>query len=166
MRKWVSKDNIGDYMSRHRYDTNINELKTYFNGVIDWVSTVFLDVESEMKGLEWGRLYETYKKQPYNPKDVSAKVKELYADMLKPAKAFLNTFSAVRQIPNCSTCACLTKRPKKPFIQNKPPKPRKKANQIVRSARWDTMPTKRKSGNSPKWMPTTSPRGAKAAQQT
>jgi 5-methylcytosine-specific restriction endonuclease McrA len=78
--EWVSRDNIGDYMSKHRYDTNINELKTYFNGVIDWVSTVFLDVESEMKGLEWGRLYETYKKNPYNPKDVSAKVKELYAD--------------------------------------------------------------------------------------
>lgn len=79
--EWVSKDNIGDYMSRHRYDTNINELKTYFNSVIDWVSTIFLDVESEMKGLEWGRLYETYKKYPFNPKDVSAKVKELYADL-------------------------------------------------------------------------------------
>jgi Protein of unknown function DUF262/HNH endonuclease len=78
--EWVSKDNIGDYMSRHRYDTNINELKTYFNGIIDWVSTIFLDVESEMSKIEWGRLYETYKKQPYNPKDVSAKVKELYAD--------------------------------------------------------------------------------------
>ena len=78
--EWVSKDNIGDYMSRHRYDTNINELKTYFNGVIEWVSTVFSDVESEMKGLEWGRLYETYKKQPYNPNDVSKQVKELYAD--------------------------------------------------------------------------------------
>lgn len=78
--EWVSRDNIGDYMSRHRSDTNINELKTYFNGVIEWVSTVFSDVESEMKGLEWGRLYETYKKQPFNPNDVSAKVKELYAD--------------------------------------------------------------------------------------
>lgn len=78
--EWVSKDNIGDYMSKHRYDTNISELKTYFNGVIDWVSTIFLDVESEMKGLKWGELYETYKKQPFNPKDVSAKVKELYAD--------------------------------------------------------------------------------------
>lgn len=78
--EWVSRDNIGDYMSKHRYDTNINELKTYFNGVIDWVSTVFLDVESEMKGLKWGEFYETYHKQPYNPKDVSAKVKMLYAD--------------------------------------------------------------------------------------
>lgn len=78
--EWVSKDNVGDYMSRHRFDTNITELKNYFKSVIDWVSTVFIDVESEMKGLEWGKLYETYKKQPYNSKTVSEQVKKLYAD--------------------------------------------------------------------------------------
>ena len=77
---WVSKGNIDDYMSRHRFNTNINELKTYFNTVIDWVSNKFIDVESEMKGLEWGRLYETYKKQPYNPQLISEQVKQLYAD--------------------------------------------------------------------------------------
>jgi len=78
--EWVSKGNIGDYMSKHRFDTNINELKTYFNSVIDWASTVFTDVESEMRGLEWGRLYETYKKKPYSPQQVSEQVKTLYAD--------------------------------------------------------------------------------------
>ena len=77
---WVSKGKIDDYMSRHRFDTNINELKNYFNSVIDWVSGVFTDTESEMRGLEWGRLYETYRKQPYNPQTVSQQVKELYAD--------------------------------------------------------------------------------------
>jgi hypothetical protein len=77
---WVSKGNIGDYMSRHRHDTNINELKTYFNCVIDWVSTIFTDVETEMKGLEWGRLYEEYHKKSYNPQKVSEQVKQLYAD--------------------------------------------------------------------------------------
>jgi len=77
---WVSKGNIGDYMSRHRFDKNITELKNYFISVIDWVSTVFTDVESEMRGLEWGRLYETYRKQPYNSKTVSEELKKLYAD--------------------------------------------------------------------------------------
>ena len=77
---WVSKGNIGDYMSRHRYDKNITELKTYFNSVIDWVSSVFTDVESEMCGLEWGRLYEQYHKKSYNSNKVSAEVHELYAD--------------------------------------------------------------------------------------
>jgi len=78
--EWVSKDNASDYMSRHRNDDNINELKTYFNSVIDWASTVFKDVEKEMCGLEWGRLYETYRGKPYNPASVSSEVKKLYSD--------------------------------------------------------------------------------------
>jgi len=77
---WVSKGNIGDYMSRHRYDKNISELKTYFNSVIDWVSSVFTDVESEMRGLEWGRLYEQYHKKAYGSIKVSKEVHELYGD--------------------------------------------------------------------------------------
>ena len=38
-------------MSQHRHDTDIQELKTYFTSVIDWISGVFSDVESEMRGL-------------------------------------------------------------------------------------------------------------------
>lgn len=78
--EWVSKGEIDKYMSLHRYDENINELKNYFNSVIDWVSATFIDVEKEMCGLEWGRLYETYKGQGYDPKAISVKVHELYAD--------------------------------------------------------------------------------------
>lgn len=80
--EWVSgsKDNIGGYMSKHRNDKNINEVKTYFNTVIDWVSAVFTDVESEMRGLEWGRLYETYHGKAYNPSKISEQVQELYGD--------------------------------------------------------------------------------------
>jgi len=77
---WVSKGDIDGYMSCHRFDKNINELKKYFNSVIDWVSNVFTDVESEMRGLEWGRLYEEYHKKAYNPSKVSAEVQKLYAD--------------------------------------------------------------------------------------
>ena len=77
---WVSKGDIRDYMSKHRYDKNINELKNYFNAVIDWVSTVFTDVLPEMKGLEWGRLYETYHNKSYNPAKMAAAVEKLAAD--------------------------------------------------------------------------------------
>lgn len=58
---WVSKGDIDNYMSRHRKDTEIAGLETYFNRMIDWISSVFTDVENEMRGLEWGRLYEEYK---------------------------------------------------------------------------------------------------------
>lgn len=77
---WVSKGNIGDYMSKHRKDKNIDELKKYFNTVIDWVSSVFTDVENEMRGLEWGRLYEEYHNKSYNPVKISVEVHKLYGD--------------------------------------------------------------------------------------
>lgn len=77
---WVSKGDIGGYMSDHRTKSNINELKAYFNDVIDWVSSVFKDVEKEMQGLEWGRIYELYHSKSYDPATVSADVKRLYGD--------------------------------------------------------------------------------------
>lgn len=78
--EWVSNDHISDYMSAHRNDNNITELKQYFAAVIDWVSSVFQNIEPEMRGLEWGRLYEKYHRQAYDPKIIESKVKELYAD--------------------------------------------------------------------------------------
>jgi hypothetical protein len=82
--EWVCKSNtdeaVENYMSQHRNDTDITELKAYFSSVIDWVSSVFSDVENEMRGLEWGRLYETYHNTAYDPNAVSVKVHELYAD--------------------------------------------------------------------------------------
>ena len=77
---WASKGNIDDYMSSHRNDNNIDELKNYFNCVIDWISSVFIDVESEMCGLEWGRLYEQYHEKTYDPAKVSKRVQKLYGD--------------------------------------------------------------------------------------
>ena len=81
--QWVSRGKakeVREYMSRHRHDTNIDELKTYFTAVIDWIGSVFTDIESEMRGLEWGRLYEEYHTQPYNPTEVAEQVRELYGD--------------------------------------------------------------------------------------
>jgi hypothetical protein len=81
---WVAsskKQEIDSYMAEHRYDNNINELKIYFTSVIDWVSTIFRDVEKEMCGLEWGRLYETYHKKSYDPAKISESVQRLYGDL-------------------------------------------------------------------------------------
>ena len=77
---WVSKGNITDYMSKHRFDKNINELKNYFSSVLDWASSVFTKVEDEMRGLEWGRLYATFHKNAYDPKKISKQINELYGD--------------------------------------------------------------------------------------
>ena len=82
---WVSKDwqkdkNLEKYMSDHKKDEDINELVSYFKDVINWVSTVFIDVEDEMQTINWGKLYELYHKNAYNPTEVSKKLHELYSD--------------------------------------------------------------------------------------
>ena len=78
--KWVSGGEVQDYMGRHRFDKDCRELKAYFTSVIDWIDGVFKGVKDEMCGLEWGRLYGTYRKTAYNPEKVWRRVEELYGD--------------------------------------------------------------------------------------
>ena len=77
---WVSQGEVGTYMSQHRHDKNINALQKYFDSVLDWVSTVFTGLENEMRGLPWGKLYERFHKQSYNPSQVWHTVQKLYGD--------------------------------------------------------------------------------------
>ncbi len=68
-------------MAAHRQDEDIAELQTYFDAVIDWVSSVFPGIpDKEKQGLEWGRLYEEYGGQPYSPAHMGKRVLELRAD--------------------------------------------------------------------------------------
>lgn len=77
---WVSNGEISSYMSDHRNDQDIHQLKAYFQTVLDWISATFTDVEKEMKNLEWGRLYRLYHSTAYNAAQVSKQVQDLYAD--------------------------------------------------------------------------------------
>ena len=78
--KWVSKGDVDGYMSRHRHDTDIREICTYFNTVLDWADSIFDDIEDEMQGLDWGDLYERFHTNPYDHTEVSAKVRQLRED--------------------------------------------------------------------------------------
>lgn len=81
---WVSQPQgktIDAYLAEHRADKNINELKNYFTSVIDWIGSVFTgSPKREMRGLDWGGLYEEYHATAYNPSDVHALVEELHGD--------------------------------------------------------------------------------------
>ena len=76
----LAKDPVSAYMSKHRKDGNINEIKTYFNTVLDWVDGKFDDVYDEMQGLNWGDLYERFHSLPLNHTELSQKVRELMHD--------------------------------------------------------------------------------------
>ena len=81
---WIaaSKATTADaYLAAHRNDKNIDELKTYFTTVIDWISTVFTRApDKEMKGLAWDALYRRFHTKPYDPAKVDADVTRLRSD--------------------------------------------------------------------------------------
>ena len=77
---WVSKGGTDGYMAKHRFDTDIKELETYFNTVLDWIESVFTETHDEMCGLKWGELYEKYHRTAYSAADMTRRVNELYAD--------------------------------------------------------------------------------------
>lgn len=78
--KWVSDDNIEDYMAQHRHDDNITELKNHFETVIDWVDSLFDYTGKEICGLDWGQLYNTYHSNSYSKDKLNARVNELMVD--------------------------------------------------------------------------------------
>lgn len=81
---WVSSSKGGSieaYLAQHRQAGDIAGLKTYFTTVIDWAGSVFArPPDKEMRGLEWGRLYETYHAKSYNAAKNDAEVDELRGD--------------------------------------------------------------------------------------
>lgn len=81
---WVAQPKemtIDAYMAQHRLDSDIKELLTYFTTVIEWISSVFVDPPDEtMRGLDWGRLYETYHHKSFKTNEVSIALQELLND--------------------------------------------------------------------------------------
>jgi hypothetical protein len=82
--EWVSSAqgiSVDAYLAQHRRDTEITGLKTYFASVIDWIDNVFTrPPDKEMRGLDWGRLYETYHSKSYNAAAIDAEINTLRAD--------------------------------------------------------------------------------------
>jgi hypothetical protein len=81
---WVASAqgmSIDAHLAQHRHDAGINGLKTYFMSVIDWVGSVFTrPPDKEMRGLEWGRLYELHHSNAYNAVQINADVDQLRGD--------------------------------------------------------------------------------------
>lgn len=75
-----SGDIIDCYMADHQMDDNIDELKRYFDSVIEWIDQLFDYTGSEMCGQDWGRLYEKYHSRPYDHQHLNERIKALLAD--------------------------------------------------------------------------------------
>lgn len=78
--EWVSNNEIEHYMSAHRKDDNITELKIYFTSVIEWINGLFNSVDPQMKKVDWGRLYRQYHTTSYNVQKLNEDLEQLLMD--------------------------------------------------------------------------------------
>lgn len=81
--KWIAnRENktIEEYMAEHQHDSNANELWLYFNSVIAWVKATFPVYRKEMKGLEWGILYNEFKDGKYDTDALEERISHLMQD--------------------------------------------------------------------------------------
>ena len=77
---WISGSKIESYMSQHQHDRNANELWLYFRSVVSWVEVVFPKYRREMKGLDWGRLYNEHKDENLDAATLEEAISELMTD--------------------------------------------------------------------------------------
>ncbi len=78
--KWISNDDIENYMGKHQHKPNALELWEYFQKVIHWVKTTFTEYRDDMKGVEWGFLYNDFNGQAFDSKQLEEEVAELMND--------------------------------------------------------------------------------------
>ncbi len=77
---WIAKGKIEAYMSAHQHDPHANELWTYFRNVIEWVKLTFTTYRREMKGIDWGALYNEFHSQLLDTAQLEREIKALMSD--------------------------------------------------------------------------------------
>jgi len=78
--KWISSNEIKEYMGQHQKDPTAVALWNYFQSVISWVSATFTKKRKFMKGVNWGELYNEFKDEVYDPKIIEEKIAKLILD--------------------------------------------------------------------------------------
>lgn len=77
---WLNNGKIEEYMSVHQHDPNANELWAYFLAVINWVENTFVKYRREMKGINWGALYNQFSNKVYDTVLLENKIVALMMD--------------------------------------------------------------------------------------
>lgn len=81
---WISLSDVKtyptlvSYMAQHCQDNNADELISYYKNVIQWVKQTFKTYRKDMKGKDWGVLYNKYAQNTYNSTQIEQTLQYLY----------------------------------------------------------------------------------------
>jgi hypothetical protein len=94
---WINNGEIEKYMSENQHDPNANELWLYFQKLIAWIKDTFPNYRKEMKGLDWGFLYNQYKDGAFDSKKLEEEITELMQDEDVTKKSGIYPFVLTRK---------------------------------------------------------------------
>ncbi len=81
--KWAARKDdmtIDKYMAVHQFDPNANKLWAYYMQIITWVRSTFIKYRKEMKGLDWGALYDEFGDGVYDTAELEKRIHDLMED--------------------------------------------------------------------------------------
>ena len=82
--KWIGdaqRLTIEQYMAQHQHDTDADQIWQYYQDVIHWVEKLFgRKYKKEMKGVEWGLLYNQYRDTTLTATSIGLEVAYLMQD--------------------------------------------------------------------------------------
>jgi len=79
---WIKSENetIREYMSKHQHDKDAKPLWEYFEKVIEWTKATFTTYRKEMKGVQFGLLYNEFKDKKFDAKKLEKEIAKLMED--------------------------------------------------------------------------------------
>ena len=95
--KWISENTVEEYMAKNQNEPNANELWLYFQSVINWVKTIFPKYRREMKGIDWGFLYNEFKDDKLDSNKLEKEISQLMEDEDVTKKKGIYTYVLTRK---------------------------------------------------------------------
>ena len=77
---WISDSKPESYLAFHKMDKSSDELRVYFDTIINWASNLFPFSYKELRKINWGKLYKQYHTLNYNLQKVHEVTETLYTD--------------------------------------------------------------------------------------
>jgi uncharacterized protein with ParB-like and HNH nuclease domain len=125
---WLSNDKIEQYMAKNQHKPNASELWLYFTSLMTWIKVVFPKYRKEMKGINYGFLYNNYKDKQFDAKKLEEEITALMQDEDVTRKSGIYEYVLTRNEKYLSIRAFTDKQKREAFERQKGICPKCKVN--------------------------------------